>query len=53
MAHYRQTGKAADKFYEQAAGIDKTSGIKKGAKTAAEHAGKCVLGLRSEKPTLP
>ena len=30
MAHYRQTtGKAADKFYEQAAGIGKNTAEKK------------------------
>ena len=35
MAHYRQTtGKAAEKFFDQAAGANKTPG----AKTVAEHA---------------
>ena len=49
IAHYRQTGKAIDKFYEQAAGTGKTSGTKKGAKTVAEHAGIGCSGIETGK----
>ena len=46
MKHYRQTtGRAADKFFEQAAGIGKPSPEKNSAKMGAEHARKgcCVV----------
>ena len=49
MAHYRQTGKAINKFYEQAAGAGKTSDTEKCAKTVAEHAGKGLNRLETEK----
>ena len=49
MAHYRQsTGKAADKFFEQAAGSNKTPGTEKGAKTVAEHAGIECSGVEAD-----
>ena len=50
MAHYRQTtGKAADKFYDQAAGIGKnTTPQKNVAKTVAEHAGIGCFGVDAE-----
>ena len=49
MAHYRQTtGKAIDKFYEQAAGAGKTSDTEKGAKTVAEHAGIECSGVEAD-----
>jgi hypothetical protein len=51
MAHYRQaTGKAADKFFEQAA---KGLPVKKiGAKMGVEHAGKGCSGVAGKKPAL-
>ena len=48
MAHYRQTGKAIDKFYEQAAGAGDFIAEKKGAKTVAEHAGLECSGVEAE-----
>jgi len=48
MAHYRQsTGKAADKFFEQAA-TENTATSKAVAKTVAEHAGKGCCGVEVE-----
>jgi integrase len=39
MAHYRQTGKAADKFFDQAAGAGEIPTEKKGGNSVGEHAG--------------
>ena len=50
MAHYRQTtGKAAEKFFEQAAGANEIPDTKKGAKTVAEHAGIGCCGIETGK----
>ena len=50
MAHYRQTtGKAAEKFFEQAAGAGKSPVEKIGAKTVAEHAGIGGFGIEAGK----
>jgi len=46
MAHYRQTGKAIDKFYEQAAGADKNIATQK---TVGEPAGKGCSGVEMGK----
>ena len=46
MAHYRQTGKAIDKFYEQAAGAGENATVQKTVgKTVGEHAGKGCSGV--------
>ena len=48
MAHYRQsTGKAADKFYEQAA-TENTAAQKTVGKTVGEHAGMGCFGIEVE-----
>ena len=49
MAHYRQTGKATDKFYDQAAGAGTLSGEKTVGKTVGEHAGMGCFGVETEK----
>ena len=50
MAHYRQTtGKAADKFFEQAAGMGEIPAKKKGAKTVQESVGIACCGGEDEK----
>ena len=50
MAHYRQTtGKAAEKFFEQAAGVDKPPTGKNGGKTVGEHAGIALPGVEVKK----
>ena len=45
MAHYRQTGKAADKFYDQAAG----AGALPGKEAIGEHAGMGCFGVETKK----
>ena len=50
MAHYRQaTGKAAEKFFEQAAGIEKTPTEKMCGKTVGESAGTECSGVETQK----
>ena len=50
MVHYRQTGKAIDKFYEQAAGTGENAATQKTVgKTVGEHAGKGCSGVDAGK----
>ena len=50
MEHYRQTGKAAEKFYEQAAGAGKYFVEKNGAEMGVEHAKKPKVAAQGLEP---